>query len=139
GGGYGAAAGRGGRPGLVCTATPVALITGVKVAAVRGSDAAAASATLPGLISPERASSWAPITACLTRAGPSRPAAATRRGSASTSSVLGTWRRGSTTATLRRPPGTPRPPGSAPPPPAPPPPHPAPPPAPSLAPATRPT
>ena len=97
-----AAADSGARPRLVCTRTPVALITGVKVAAVGGSAAAAASATLAGLMAPERARSWARATAALTSAAPSSSRAATRRGSASTTSVLGTWRRGSTIATLRR-------------------------------------
>jgi hypothetical protein len=41
----------------VCTRTPVALITGVRVAAVGGSEAAAVSATLAGLMAPERARS----------------------------------------------------------------------------------
>jgi hypothetical protein len=85
-----AAADSGARPRLVCTRTPVALITGVRVAAIGGSEAAAASATLAGLIAPERASSWARATAALTSAAPSSSRAATRRGSASTTSVLGT-------------------------------------------------
>src|SRR5262249_33097297 len=92
----------GARPRLVCTRTPVALITGVRVAAVGGSEAAAASATLAGLIAPERASSWARVTAALTNVAPSSSRAGTGGGPASTPSVLGTGRRGSTTAPLRR-------------------------------------
>ncbi len=54
-----AAADSGARPRLVCSITPVALITGVSVAAVGGSAATAASATPSGPMAPERASSWA--------------------------------------------------------------------------------
>ncbi len=45
----------GARPRLVCSSTPVALITGVRVAALAGSAATAASATLSGVIVPARA------------------------------------------------------------------------------------
>ena len=70
--------------------TPVALITGVREAAVGGSAATAASATLAGLMAPVRASSWARATAALTSVPPSCSRAAASRGSASTTSVLGT-------------------------------------------------
>ena len=84
-----AAADSGARPRLVCTRTPVALITGVRVAATGGSAAAAASATAAGLMAPDLASSCARATAALTSGPPSRSRAATSRGSASTTSVLG--------------------------------------------------
>src|SRR5215831_3826383 len=95
-----AAADSGARPRLVCTITPVALITGVSEAAVGGSAATAASATLAGLMAPALASFCACETAALTSVPPSCSRAAASRGSASTTSVLGTRRRGSTTATL---------------------------------------
>ena len=50
-----AAADSGARPRLVCTSTPVALITGVSAAARAGSSATAASATSSGAICPSRA------------------------------------------------------------------------------------
>jgi hypothetical protein len=52
--------------------------------------AAAVSATLAGLMTPERASCWARAPAALTSFAPSCSRAATRRGSANTTSVLGT-------------------------------------------------
>ena len=50
-----AAADSGARPRLVCSSTPVALITGVRVAARAGNAATAASATPSGAIVPARA------------------------------------------------------------------------------------
>ena len=65
-----------------------------------GSSATAASATSSGAIRPSLARCWARPTAALTRARPSLRSASASRGSASTRSVRGTWRRISTTRTL---------------------------------------
>ena len=85
-----AAADSGARPRLVCTSTPVALITGVSAVARAGSSATAASATSCGAICPSLARCWARPTAALTRARPSLRSASARRGSASSRSVRGT-------------------------------------------------
>ncbi len=87
-----AAADSGARPRLVCTSTPVALITGVSAAARAGSSATAASATSSGAICPALARCWARLTAALTSARPSLRSASARRGSASSTSVRGTRR-----------------------------------------------
>ena len=87
-----AAADSGARPRLVCTSTPVALITGVSAAARAGSSATAASATSSGAICPALACCWARPTAALTSGRPSLRSASARRGSASSRSVRGTRR-----------------------------------------------
>src|SRR4051794_1604140 len=90
-----AACDNGARPRLVCTTTPVALMTGRRLAALTGSAATACSATCSGSISPARASCWAWATTDFTNARPSTRAASARRGSASSTSVRGTRLRGS--------------------------------------------
>ena len=97
-----AAADSGARPRLVCTSTPVALITGVSAAARAGSSATAASATSSGLICPSLARCCARPTAALTSARPSLPSAAASLGSASSRSVRGTRRLLSTSRTILR-------------------------------------
>ena len=91
----------GARPRLVCSSTPVALSTVRSAVAVGGSAWRTASTTAPCSIgrSPCRARSWAAPTAAFTIPPPSRRVAAAIRGSASTASVRGTRRRGSTAVT----------------------------------------
>src|ERR1700754_1950830 len=96
-----AAAESGARPRLVCSSTPVAFSTGRRPVAVVGNESSTAltTASCSTGSSPRRARSCAAVTADLTRARPSRSAAAAIRGSARTASVRGTPRRGSTVVT----------------------------------------
>ena len=97
-----AACDNGARPRLVCTTTPVALMTGRRLAALAGNAATACSATCSGSISPLRARSCAWATTDFTNARPSRRSASASRGSASNTSVRGTRRRGSLTKGPKR-------------------------------------
>ena len=95
-----AAADSGARPRLVCSSTPVALMTGVSEAAAKGSSATAASATAAGSMSPVLARSCARRTAASTSGLPRRSCAPASRGSASTASVRGMSLRTSTRANI---------------------------------------
>src|SRR5690606_13985075 len=95
-----AAADRGARPRLVWTRTPVALTTRRSDVAAGGSAVSATATTSWGRTRPCRHSSMAYRAASLTSCGPSRAAAATRAGSASTVSVRGVARRWSSTTSL---------------------------------------
>ena len=80
---------------LVCTTTPVALMTRRSVVADPGSASRAMVATASGASSPERARRWASTTDALTTSTPSRRTAEAKRASASSASVRGMLRRGS--------------------------------------------
>ena len=74
---------------------------GAERVAVRGSASSAASTTSAAASAPCRTACWAETTAAFTRSRPSRAVTSASRGSASTVSVRGTPRRGSTWQILR--------------------------------------